>query len=104
MKEIDLEQLKIWQRRDKSFQLIDVREANEHEQFNIGGILIPLSELSQHLRIFEQSTPIVLYCKRGIRSQIAIQRLHRLHIKGEFVNLRGGILPLMSPQSDKDKS
>jgi rhodanese-related sulfurtransferase len=32
----------------KDFQLIDVREPDEHEAFNIGGELIPLGEIALH--------------------------------------------------------
>ena len=33
----------------EDFQLIDVREPYEHEEFNIGGQLIPLNEICQHI-------------------------------------------------------
>ena len=32
------------------FQLIDVREVYEHEEFNIGGELIPLNEIAQQVK------------------------------------------------------
>ena len=31
------------------FQLIDVREADEHKEFNIGGSLLPLSQITRNL-------------------------------------------------------
>jgi rhodanese-related sulfurtransferase len=33
----------------ENFQLIDVREPDEHEEFNIGGQLIPLGEIAQQV-------------------------------------------------------
>lgn len=65
-------------------RLIDVREPDEHEEFNIGGQLIPLGEIVQHIEEIEKSKPVILYCRKGIRSQVAIQRLQQ---KFPFINL-----------------
>jgi adenylyltransferase/sulfurtransferase len=73
------------------FQLIDVREKVEHEHFNIGGILIPLGEIMEHTNTFEKTIPVVFYCKMGIRSQIAIQRLNEKFGYSNLVNLQGGV-------------
>jgi rhodanese-related sulfurtransferase len=59
----------------EDFQLIDVREPDEHREFNIGGKLIPLSDIVQHLDKIDTAKPVILYCRKGIRSQVAIQRL-----------------------------
>ena len=32
----------------EDFQLIDVREPDEHDEFNIGGTLIPLGDIVQN--------------------------------------------------------
>lgn len=94
MKEIDLNTLKVWEEDNRSFQLIDVREPEEHHAFNIGGKLLPLGEIVKRIADVPEDVPVVFYCKRGIRSQIAIQRLSRLRENAEFYNLRGGILHL----------
>ena len=72
------------------FQLIDVREPEEHEEFNIGGQLIPLSEIAQQVQQIETGKPVVLYCRKGIRSQIAIQRLQDKFSFTNLINLVGG--------------
>ena len=95
MKEVSLNELDCWRVEKRIYQLIDVRDRQEHLEFNIGGVLVPLPELRQHIVHFEASLPVVVYCKRGIRSQIAIQRLQHWGIKGDFYNLKGGILPLL---------
>ena len=95
MNEIDLEQLRKWQAEDRPHLLIDVREHEEHEHFNIGGKVAPLSSLKENLSLFRTDLPTVLYCKRGIRSQLAIQRLRRWGEVGDFYNLRDGILALL---------
>lgn len=94
MKEIDLNTLKVWEEDNRSFQLIDVREPEEHQAFNIGGKLLPLGEIVKRIEDIPEDVPVVFYCKRGIRSQIAIQRLSRFRENADFYNLRGGILHL----------
>lgn len=92
MKQISMKDIAQWRAEHKDFQLIDVREPSEHEAKNIGGILIPLAEIIQQKDKIELGKPVVFYCKRGIRSQIAIQKLQRKLPKVEFYNLQGGIL------------
>ena len=72
-------------------ELIDVREPHEHEQFNIGGRLIPLDEIMREVETISRDKEVVLYCKMGIRSQIAIQRLQEKFGFTNLVNLQGGV-------------
>lgn len=72
-------------------QLIDVRESYEHEAFDIGGKLIPLSQIIQQLEQIDNDRPVVLYCQKGIRSQLAIQRLQQKFSFTNLVNLTGGL-------------
>ncbi len=74
----------------EDFQLIDVREPYEHEEYNIGGELIPLNEISQHMDAISTDKPVILYCRKGIRSQIAIQRLQEKFPFTNLINLIGG--------------
>ena len=71
--------------------LIDVREPFEHEDFNIGGILIPLSEVIYNLNQIPIDKPVILYCKKGIRSHIAIERLQQKFAFTNLINLEGGM-------------
>ena len=71
--------------------LIDVREAFEHDQFNIGGILIPFQEILNHYPLINKNTPVVFYCEKGVRSQIAIQRLEEKFGFTNLINLTGGM-------------
>ncbi len=91
MKHISLEQLEQWRKAGKAFQLIDVREPDEHGAFNIGGELLPLSQLTGAAGRLADDRPVVVYCKRGIRSQIAIQRWLARRPDVDFYNLSGGI-------------
>jgi adenylyltransferase/sulfurtransferase len=72
------------------FQLIDTREAYEHADFNIGGVLFPLAEITKHLGEIETEKPVVVYCRAGVRSQIAIQRLLQKFPFQNLYNLTGG--------------
>jgi rhodanese-related sulfurtransferase len=74
----------------EDFQLIDVREPEEHEAFNIGGTLIPLSSITQNELQVDRTKPVIFYCRKGIRSQIAIQRLQEKYPFTNLVNLIGG--------------
>ena len=71
--------------------LIDVREAFEHNAFNIGGTLIPFQEILNHHQIIHKNTPVVFYCEKGVRSQIAIQRLEEKFGFTNLINLTGGM-------------
>ena len=94
-KSINLEELKQWKEEDKAFQLVDVREDSERTHFNIGGDWIPLAEIVNQKEKINTDKPVVFYCKRGIRSQIAIQKLKFHMSSSQFYNLRGGIYPLL---------
>ena len=71
-------------------QLIDVRELDEHEAFNIGGLLIPLGQIMAEVENIEKEKPVIVYCRKGIRSQIAIQRLQNKYQFDNLINLTGG--------------
>lgn len=55
--------------------LLDVRTKEEHEQNNIGGILIPLDELKARLNELDPLQTILIYCYSGQRSQRAFALL-----------------------------
>lgn len=91
---ISAAELKRWQERGDTFQLIDVREASEWQIARIPGArLIPKDQmvLPDTVALLDRTTPIVLHCKSGARSRAVLQTLQR---QG-FTNLRhldGGIL------------
>jgi len=97
VRQINFHKLAQWRKKGIKFVLIDVREPAEHEAGNIGGHLVPLSDLKSGHHLFIDAQPAVIYCKRGIRSQIAIQRLKNQFPSVKFYNLQGGIIDL-SPE------
>ena len=77
---------------DKPF-LLDVRRQEEHDFVNIGGKLIQLDYLPDHIDELSnmQNAEIVVYCRSGARSGRAVQFLLSQGFE-KAVNLKGGIL------------
>lgn len=71
--------------------IIDVREPHEHEAFNIGGTLIPLKYIFENIALINKDKPVVIYCQKGVRSQLAIQRLQQKFNYNNLINLSGGM-------------
>jgi rhodanese-related sulfurtransferase len=90
MQELSAAGLRQWTAEGKDFELVDVREPFEHAHFNIGGALIPMGELMARREELPRDKPVVLYCEKGIRSVIAIQRLEGLGFRN-LINLTGGM-------------
>ena len=77
---------------DTDFTLIDVREPEEFEVCHINGsILIPLTEITDHLPDFNAKLEYVIVCKEGTRSKEAIKIMRKLGFEN-LHNLNGGIL------------
>jgi rhodanese-related sulfurtransferase len=91
MQQITVKQLKEKLADHPDLYLLDVREEYEHENFNIGGVLIPLAEIMTKAIEIPDDRPVILYCQKGIRSQIAIQRLEQKFHFTNLINLQGGI-------------
>src|SRR5688572_6454631 len=91
MKTINAKELAALLQSGTEIRLIDVREKAEHNAFNIGGILIPLSEVTKHVDEIEKEIPVIFYCRVGVRSQVAIQRLVAKYPFNNLVNLAGGM-------------
>jgi adenylyltransferase/sulfurtransferase len=94
MEQITAQELKTLLETHPETTLIDVRETEEHEQHNIGGQNFPLSELMRYTDAIPKEGPVVVYCKRGIRSAIAIQRLEERCGYTNLLNLKGGLAEL----------
>ena len=90
MKSITAKELAEWINNKKDIRLIDVREQYEHDEFNIGGTVIPVGEIVKHAGEIEKEKNVVIYCRKGIRSQLAIQRLQEKLPFKNLINLVGG--------------
>lgn len=103
MEEITVHELKAKMDNNEKFHLIDVREPHEYEEANIGGQLIPLGELPDHLDELDQwkDEEIILMCRSGKRSGQALQYLHSEGFNN-LQNLEGGILAWQEMMEDSD--
>lgn len=94
MQTITVQELKSRIEAGDAVQLVDVREPAEHDEFNIGGILLPLGQVQtmqtepiEHLKDEE----IVVYCRSGNRSGQAALMLETMGFSN-VKNLTGGML------------
>ncbi len=78
------------------YQLIDVREAHEYAVKNIGGELMPLSELEKHLPKIKRDKMVIVHCQSGVRSMKAIKILQEKHGFDNLLNLKGGVNSILN--------
>lgn len=94
MENITVEALNERLENGEKIHLVDVREPNEHEEFNIGGKLIPLGKI-RNMETEEideiKDEEIILYCRSGNRSGQAAAFLETLGFSN-VKNLTGGML------------
>ena len=70
--------------------LVDVRTREEHKDYNIGGINIPLQEIEDITPYLNTEKPVVLYCASGRRSAEAVKIINQLFI-ADIYSLEGGL-------------
>jgi rhodanese-related sulfurtransferase len=90
MKEITVQELKQKLDNNENFQLIDVREDFEYEMSNLGGQLIPLGGILIETEKIDREKPVVVMCRSGKRSAVAIMQLEQQGFTNLY-NLQGGI-------------
>ncbi len=93
MEDITVEELKTKMDTHQDFILIDVRETFEHEDFNIGGQLIPLATLPAAISQLadQKDKEIILYCRSGARSGAAKITMQGIGFS-KVRNMLGGVL------------
>ncbi len=90
--EITIDKLNTWlSDSPNEIYLIDVRENYEFEEYNIGGINIPLYELKERIKEVPEGKKLIFCCQTGQRSKMAIQLLKQLYI-GEIYSLKNGLI------------
>jgi rhodanese-related sulfurtransferase len=74
-----------------AIQLIDVRQAHEHEAGRIGDTrLIELGSLSDQADTIDRNRPVVFYCRSGGRSAMATEAFAQAGFDAH--NMSGGML------------
>jgi rhodanese-related sulfurtransferase len=69
VKEISAEEFEIF-KFQKSTLIVDVREKEEFQQFNIGGLNMPAHLLKENLTELEKYKKLLIICSNGLRSHI----------------------------------
>lgn len=92
MKELTVRELKAMMDDKADFQLIDVREPHEYDICNLGGELIPQSEVPQNVDKISTTKMVVMQCRSGGRSGNMVRWLETNHGLTNLYNLKGGIL------------
>lgn len=94
MQTISVEALKEKINSGETIHLVDVREAHERSEFNIGGLHLPLGHI-QTMQIDDieawKAEPIYIYCRSGNRSGQACLILETAGFS-HVINVTGGML------------
>ncbi len=91
IKEIEPTEVKKMLDEGIKIQIIDVRESLEFDLVNISGLNIPLKNIEVNLSSISRDRPVVVHCKTGGRSALAIEKLQS-HGFSNLLNMKGGIL------------
>ena len=91
--DITVQELKQKLDNKEEFIFIDVREAHEYEEFNLGAELIPLGDIMTAIEKYQdqKEAEIVLHCRSGQRSGMA-QQFMQQYGYANVRNLLGGVL------------
>ncbi|MGN6415989.1 MAG: rhodanese-like domain-containing protein [Pseudobacter sp.] len=94
MQNITAEELKARLDAGEKVNLVDVREPNEHAEFNIGGQLVPLGNI-RNFQVDElenlKDAEVIVYCRSGNRSGQAAMLLETMGFSN-VNNLAGGMM------------
>jgi Rhodanese-related sulfurtransferase len=94
MQTITPEEVKERMTKGEALNLVDVREPNEHAEFNIGGQLVPLGNI-RNMQVDElenlKDKEVIVYCRSGNRSGQAAMILETMGFQN-VKNLTGGML------------
>lgn len=74
--------------------LVDVRETWEFEEFNEGGVNIPLAEIREKRNLLAPYKTIVVICTNGVRSKVAAMDYCRVPewLDKQIFHVQGGII------------
>ena len=89
--DVTVEKLAALRASDADFVLLDVREPNEYGTVEIGGQLMPLTTLPEHLDELDRSAHIIAHCRTGHRSAKAVAILREAGFDDAW-SLNGGLM------------
>lgn len=77
--------------KNEILKIIDIREPEQFNQYNIGGCLIPFDEVVNRLPDIPTNKPVIFCCELGERSAYIIRYLQKNYGFTNLYNLAGGI-------------
>ncbi len=92
MKVITVKEFKEKQDNNSGIVLIDVREQHEFDAAQMGGILIPMSQIQERYSEIPKEGEVVIQCRSGMRSANVIHFLEQQYGYNNLINLEGGIV------------
>ncbi|TXB66981.1 rhodanese-like domain-containing protein [Vicingus serpentipes] len=91
MKQITPQELKAKIDNKEDFELIDVREIYEYEDYNINGKHIPLGEVMNNLDKIDTSKPVIFCCNSGKKSRAITIAVTKKLNSDNIYSLVGGV-------------
>ena len=89
--EILVAELQDWMQSNKKFNLIDIREEYERDDYKLNDThFIPMGEIMNSLGSLNRLIPTVIYCQTGNKSKAVASMMKRQNF-AEGYNLIGGI-------------
>ncbi|MDR6943135.1 HesA/MoeB/ThiF family protein [Mucilaginibacter pocheonensis] len=89
--EISMDEANQWLAQNSNeVYLVDVRETYEYDDYNIGGVNIPLYELTEQAGTLPVHKKVIFCCQTGQRSKMAVQLLKPV-FTGEMYSIKNGI-------------
>lgn len=79
--------------RNKTVDFINVCTPAEYKEKHIKGVRnIPLDTIDKHATELNKKSTIYIHCRSGNRGRQAIEKLEKIGITAELVNVEGGLL------------
>ncbi len=75
-----------------SFIIVDIREKDEFNDFNIGGLNIPSHEITDKIDYLNTFENIVVLCSNGLRSHIMSRVIQKKIPSAQIYHLTEGII------------
>ncbi|TVR76687.1 MAG: dinucleotide-utilizing protein [Saprospirales bacterium] len=92
----------VYEQQPKNTVWVDVRERGEKPELDRPQhLLMSLSELDQQIESIKNFSHILLFCKSGLRSRIAAEKLSVSLSKKEVYSITGGLDDVHSPANSK---
>lgn len=81
-------------RGDEDVIVVDVREPWEFDEFNEGGVNIPLAEIREKRNLVAPYQTIIVICTNGVRSKVAAMDYCRVSewLEKRILHVKGGII------------